>query len=413
MIFAILALLFSSQTGHAQFSNYNSILIGDQAAGMGGAYTALYKDASALSWYNPGALAFLEGRSFSASVGIYKKFDTRFGEKEDFAKASLEVNQGFFRALPSSTGSVHRFRSYLVDWTFAFSILVPSFESFKGNIRNKDGNVSNLQTIDESLWVGFSAAKMISATQALGMSVYYTARSYTRTVSDRFVDTGVTTIYNEEKAFTQNAIVPIIGYQEKLSESVRLGLSVRFRGVPVAGKASYDEALYSSLGSVTTVNRPNLKTRALIPGKVSIGGSWQANDRLLMSADVSLYEGASSEDVSDPDVKEHLIYKSIVNGALGSEIEIKEWLHLRLGAFTNFAAHPNPEAGKVRGQGDRVDQLGFSSNVALRSDAIEYTFGGYYTGGRGRSVQRVNQQYEVLTKSQQVFTMLVGASYNF
>jgi hypothetical protein len=51
--------------------------------------------------------------------------------------------------------------------------------------------------------------------------------------------------------------------------------------------------------------------------------------------------------------------------------------------------------------------------LALRSENIEYTFGGYYTGGRGRSVQRINQAYEVVPKVVNVFTMLVGTSYSF
>ena len=43
----------ASATANAAYSNYNSVLIGSQAAGMGGAYTALYQDSSAVAFYNP------------------------------------------------------------------------------------------------------------------------------------------------------------------------------------------------------------------------------------------------------------------------------------------------------------------------------------------------------------------------
>ena len=183
---AIVAIVFmlQAQSSLAAYSNYNSILIGDQAAGMGGAYTAMAEDAAAQPWYNPATLAFLKGESFSAAVGIYKKFDTTYGSSEDFTKASLRVNQGFFRALPSSTGSVVRFKEFLPDYTLALSIIVPEYESFKGDIHNTSDNISTLTLSDESLWVGASLSKKISVNEGMGLSLYYTARSMVKTVSD-------------------------------------------------------------------------------------------------------------------------------------------------------------------------------------------------------------------------------------
>ena len=64
--------------------------------------------------------------------------------------------------------------------------------------------------------------------------------------------------------------------------------------------------------------------------------------------------------------------------------------------------------------GDRVDLLGWSANVTLISkERIRTTFGGYYNVGRGKSIQRMNQEYQIIPKTQQVFTMLVATSYYF
>lgn len=141
----------------AAFSNYNSILIGDQAAGMGGAYTALHNDASALAWYNPATLALLEGQSFSAAVGIYKKFDTQYGLAEDITKSALKVNQGFFRSLLSSTGSVVHYRDflneYLRDYTLALSIVKPEYENYTGYITPTADHKNTLSvTVKSLLW---------------------------------------------------------------------------------------------------------------------------------------------------------------------------------------------------------------------------------------------------------------------
>jgi len=51
--------------------HYNNILVGDRAAGMGGAYTAVADDPSGL-YYNPAGIVFAPGRSFSASVNAFQ-----------------------------------------------------------------------------------------------------------------------------------------------------------------------------------------------------------------------------------------------------------------------------------------------------------------------------------------------------
>jgi long-subunit fatty acid transport protein len=125
---------------HAAYSNYNSMLVGNQAAGMGGAYTALSKDSSALAFYNPASLAFATDSSASASASVYKKFDTQYGSVEQFSTASLRVNQGFFRGVPSASGSVLTYEKL----NASFSIVVPDYDTFGGEIRSTETSVSLL-----------------------------------------------------------------------------------------------------------------------------------------------------------------------------------------------------------------------------------------------------------------------------
>lgn len=416
-LFFVFFMIIVPQALWAAYGNYNSILIGDQAAGMGGAYTAMDEDASALAWYNPATLAFLKGQSFSAAVGIYKKFDTRYGDNEDLTKASLRVNQGFFRALPSSTGSVVRFKEFLPDYTFAFSIVVPEYDTFKGDISNTTENVSNLSLTDESLWVGIGMAKKVSVNESFGLTIYYTARSMTKSVNDRTVKTNPAQkkIYNEEKSLTQNAVVPVLGYYLKFSPEWKFGLSARLPGYNVAGKGSY----FDSLIDTTAVDQPTnnyaeLGSKARIPTKYTVGLAWQPLEVLIIAADFSYYGAEQGKDLdTDEAVTEYVEHRPIWNGSLGAEYKIRPWIKIRAGGFTNFSSHPEPDPSKVRGQADRVDQLGFSTNVAFISGNIQYTFGGYYTGGRGHSVQRINHEYQVITRASQVFTMLVGTSYSF
>lgn len=407
--------LFSSVSWGA-FSNYNSILIGDQAAGMGGAATGMASDASAGAWYNPGTLAALEGQSFSASVGIYKKFDTRFGEKMDIVTSALKANEGFFQAIPSSTGSIIRPHHipFLEGYTLTLSILVPEFDSYRGDINSTDDNLSSLTLVDQSLWVGGAISRPLSAKDFVGMTVYYTARSLTQNVNERYyVSPTDFEIYSEERTIKQNALVFVFGYFRKLTEEWNFGVSLRPSSIHIAGQATYNENRIVNGVIDPPLANNDLTTRSRIPAKLSVGFSYSGWTDWLWSWDISVYGQEQYNDLEMDEVSQRIEHQPIVNGAVGAQYRWLDWLSIRAGFFTNFSAHPKPDPAKVRGQGDRVDQLGFAANVAVKSGNIEYTFGGYYSGGNGQSVQRINRQLAVVDKVQNTFTMLVGTSYFF
>lgn len=402
----------TAQNASAAFSNYNSILIGDQASGMGGAYTAMTSDTSALAYYNPAGLSFLQGNTFSAAVGIYKKFDTKFGTQEDFTKAPLRINQGFFRAIPSSTGSVIR----RGDYTLGFSIVVPDFDNFKGDLRSTAQNTTTLSYIDESLWVGGAVAKKISEDESLGLTMYYTARSYTRSLNDRsFPNATEAILSNSEKTLVENALVLILGYHLKLSEQWNFGVSLRPPNLTVKGSGSYfSSTVRTNPYSSVSTTLPDEKTNVHIPGKLSFGMAYHQGDDLHITADASLYQGLEYTDFNNPAIATHWIHRNVWNVSAGAEKKFLPWLKVRAGVFTNFSSHPNPDPGIQGSQPDKVDQLGFSANVAFTSqDKIDYTFGGYYTGGRGKSIQQIDQVTEELIVTQHVFTMLVGTAFSF
>lgn len=414
-LFAFSVLFFTCRS-YSAFSNYNSIILGDQSAGMGGAATALVGDISAAAFYNPGTIGELQGSALSAAVGIYKKFDTVYGKDEDFTKAPLRVNQGFFRSLPASSGSIIRIK----DWVFSLSILVPDYDSYKGDLYSKDQNVTTLSYIDESLWVGGAIGKKISKTESMGFSLYYTARNYTQTVSDRsFPDSDHAKIYNLEKTITENALVPILGYYKWLSPKWSYGVSLRFPAVPISGKASIFESYtvtdkVANTLTTSNINEPEKSARVVIPGKLGLGVAWRPVSGWKFTADAHLYEGVSYDDLEDTNFAKSIRSKAIWNLQVGGEWALIRWLKLRGGVFSNYSAHPEPDTTLLRYQADHIDMWGFSANfVFIAGNKIGYTFGGYYTGGRGLSMQRINQSYEVVNKTQNVFTMLMGTSFFF
>jgi len=339
----------------AGFSNYNSILPGDKSAGMGGAATALVGDVSSASFYNPATLAELDGSAFSAAVGIYKKYDTVYGKEEDYTKAPLRANIGFFRSLPASSGSMIRFG----DYSACLSIVVPDYDNFKGDLKNTTNSVSTLSYVDESLWVGGSLSKKLDDVSSLGLTVYYTARNYTRSAQDRSYAGTDSKVFTSEKAIIQNALVPIVGYFYNYSSDLKFGASLRIPAFPIQGTGSLYETFSDSAvpGSTKNLSLDGLSSPIQIPGKLSFGISYLYDPTLQLTGDFSVYEATSYPDlVTTEGAAITYQHRQIANGSLGLEKAFFEWFKVRLGAFTNFSAHPDVDAVKNQEQPDKVDQ---------------------------------------------------------
>lgn len=411
-VYIFLAIMAQPMVAMGAFSNHNSILIGEEAAGMGGAYTALHGDVSAAPFYNPAGLAWEEGNSFSSSVSIYKKFDTIMGRHEDIIKAPLRISQGYFQSIPSSSGSVIKFGDLFVG----LSVTVPDYNVFKGVINSSNNNDSLLTYIDESLWVGGVVAKKISSKETLGLTLYYTARNFNRTVQDRTVDTStdVANLFLEEKNVVGNSLVAILGYQWHWSDQLFLGASLRLPGLELSGSGSYFKTeIQSSTGNVDliTASHPDEKSHTKIPGRLTLGGAL-IDGPWTWSADGSLYLQEPFYDYEDSDIRSRVNHRSMFNGAIGVSYKYSPALILRSGWYTNLSSHENLQLSDI--DGEKVDQLGWAANLTfVTREKINFTFGGYYTGGIGKTIQRMNQSYQIIPETQQVFTMLLGTSFSF
>lgn len=407
----IVAPIFTPPAALASYRNYNSILVGDRAAGMGGAATALYEDTSAIPFYNPAALARIVGSNFSTSASVYHKYDANYNDEGNLTDATRRINQGTFKAIPSINSSTKAWGLFGV----AFSVVFPDYDYYVGPVKAKNGNTSHLNYIDESLWVGGGMAFNFTPQTAVGLSMYYTARDYYRSVFDQAINspTDIVTV-NEEKSFTHNALVYILGLYHQYNDKFSFGLSFRFPSLEVSGRGSY----FRITTTTNPVNRDpqsaaDIRSFTKIPPRLAFGTAYRS-EKLLLAADVTYYGATSYEDLENSQYADHYVHKAIVNYALGAEYKYRSWLRLRGGIYTNYSSHPAPDPSNQHRQGDHIDMWGMSANLAFyTSERTSFTFGGYYTGGRGESTQLINNQLETTTKSEQIFSMLIASSYFF
>ncbi len=406
------ALLFCSNKSYSQNLNLQSLLIGDQAAGMGGAYTALFSDASAASYYNPAALGFINEESVSASVGVFKKFDIHYGDSADIVSASLKMNQGFFRAVPASTAAV--LKTEIFDWlkpyTLAFSIIVPEYDEFKGDLYRSESNVATLDYKIESLWVGGSIAKKLSPTQSVGLSLYYVARTFSSNEVQR--SSGGSWYFDSEtRTFKHNYVLPIIGYQAEIDSSWRWGITVFGPSLKIAGEGERESLHIDSTGITSETPETGVSSFMGRPMQINLGLNYLIN-RWSIAFDIKHSLGQEAVDFEGKPYAQNYSFKPITNISLGSEYILQDNLHLRAGIFSDFSPHESQRILVYQNQADYIDQGGFSANVVYKQKNMQYTFGGYYLGGKGHSWHKVQNNIIELSKQSHVFTMLVGVHYS-
>lgn len=405
--FTILAL--APGTALAGFSNYNSILVGHRAAGMGGAYTALTDDTAAASFYNPANLTLMDGNKLSASVTLFNKYDTTFGKENEFDQAPLRVNRGTITPIPSSGGTVYTFGNF----AFGISIIYPDLDQFNGEIRNTSTTNSYLNLRDSSLWIGGSLSFRWDPKNSFGLTMYYTSRDYTRSVTDKTDSGGVATITNEEKTFSQNSLIYLLGWTRRLGGHWKLGASYRPISLPISGEGT----LFTSEVSTSGTNNSqsfDLQSDTLIPERLAVGIGYERSGHSAFAFDLHYYGKAEYRDLKDESAGDFIRHEPIVNGSIGYEYWMRHWISLRVGAFTNFSSHAQVDDNPTERQPDHIDMWGFSTNVGIyTTKQSSVTLGGYYSGGKGWSVQQVGQNLEKIQKSNQIFSFLVATSYQF
>jgi hypothetical protein len=254
-----------------------------------------------------------------------------------------------------------------------------------------------------------------SSQDALGLTIYYTARSLIRTISDETLGTTEAQTYKEEKTLSNNSLVYILGYFKKLNDNWNIGVSYRFPSLEVSGLGSYYISQVQTNPFVQNSESAKLvPTETRIPARAAVGISYDRPGKFTVSADLVHYAHEKYTDMDSALVGEEIEHKETLNFALGIEYFIKDWLRMRNGFYTNYSSHPDINANLKKRQPDRINMWGFSTNFAIfTSDTVSFTVGGYYSGGTGKSMQRINQQYQVINKSNQTFAMLVGSAYYF
>lgn len=401
-VFTVTNLLLLSSSILADEYHYNNLLIGKNAVGMGGAYTAVGGDLSSL-YYNPAALTQV-GDSNMASINTFAweqtTFNNVFGNSDDFKRSAFSIVPGFFGI------------SYNTDtWTLGAALMVTDYSQersddeifYQSPAFSETASFTNNEfitiDIDNSAYqiVG-AAAKQINENFSIGLGLGIEYRTFQTTQSSgTVVSTSSGELSESASGFQASArysddnilVIPSVSmlYQNK---AWSIGAKVS-KSIVAQRKHEFVSTIFltgvpADFPGVISAARLSESAccKQKYPLNINIGTAYKTT-KWLFSADVNYFEKVDDgveilEAFGSPVTK---VLDEVVNVALGLAYTISPSDSIKFGIFTdnaNSSIDENIEFQRL----EAIDLLGVSLAYDTELIDLPFTFGVYYKFGDGK-----------------------------
>ena len=402
VIFIYLAILpLLSANTLADEYHYVNLLIGSKATGLGGAYTSVADDLTAML-YNPAGLSSSTVNS-TASMNALSwektEFSNVFSDGSDFIRESFIVVPGFFA-----------FRKKVDNWDYGLSFAVTDFSKERtstdvysdipqnGLIPPQTNNEFIYVDLDNSAYkFGGSIAFKYSKSLSIGSSLYLQYKEFTSVQGSGIITTIKTSNGDLETGFTASRRISDL----QISIQPILGILWRDNNFSIGGKLSYEipidrdyEAtatiLLSSLTPLPPQTAPAVRItektteKQKLPIEAALGLSYQF-PTILITGNISYFSAVDSENKSLDVIATPLTrpLAEVINWSIGLEYKLSNETAVRFGLFTdksNGIIDTNIAFQRI----EDIDLIGFSSSVETTFVKNKLTFGLYYKQGKGK-----------------------------
>ena len=408
---------------HGELKHYKNVLVGDRAATMGGAFTAISDDPSG-AYYNPAGLSYAAGNAMSGSSNsyfindiTYKKALTQFNYKRN--SASL---------LPNYFSLIRKWGDYYI----AFSYIIPNStiehqdQIFTIPFVNRDNAVinsyyvNNLHNQNSLTLAGPSISLKLQDNLSIGTSLYLVSEEqrtqYNQCWNTSETQASVVTptydpwnstllLWSFQNILEQNTgIMPKLGIMWSPKDYISIGLTVSHT-LLLSKKYEQTSFIYKPDGSTYTyedISKSNFtlsETRPIErkpPTQASLGVAYFPNPFLLVSCDIDLYKAHQADK------------KTVINHALGIEYFLSESHAIRFGTYSNLS---NATAPTTSSTGEAINLFGYSLGYTLYSRTSNITLGLIWSHGDG--IANLGTGSGLIDYTQRTITALISASYGF
>lgn len=408
--------------------HYVNTFIGDRAAGMAGAYTAI-ADGPEGMYYNPAGLAFSPANYISVSTNAFEFRNWTF---EDIKDTGVDFNRNSSTFVPNFFGFVQRGRNLV----WGFTIYNPDSESV--NLRDSfdfDINTSYSQEkyynedretgvtaigpavgvlMGDSLGIGFALRGIQTKEESIQREV-----NQILDTSDALIAQQQSEILSTSQVF---AVEAQLGLQYVPTSSLAVGYSgtatvplygtsgVTTNSTYVEGVAGLGAALgWANVAGDFSVSSSNIVDDGIFSAVTvsnRLGVAWFASQRLIVAADGSFVVPINPEGTSSDQEK-----KPTWNAAVGMEYYLTQNYPLRLGVFTNNANTDTVDTEKTD-QPEHVDIYGATVSIGFATSDLMLNIGGSYSMGVGKG-QIIGGDTDIQTLNRSSAAVFISGGYQF
>jgi long-chain fatty acid transport protein len=401
--------------------HYINILVGNRAAGLAGAYTALSDDVEGC-YYNPAGIALAPYSGLSASVNTFSESNKIYKNAlVDTQGRKLDWEQESSSLLPNFFGITRKIEQGMFGLSYAVpdSILRRQKQTFN-DIRSQypDNPIEtftiNINDSDKTYLFGPSFAYRLSDSLSIGTTlyVYYRDMEIIRNQVLQF-DQGQHYWLNYYKTRQEWGLKPIIGAIWEPIDKLALGISlgrifvtssdnqqqliyrdtVGEEPITIDG-STYDFSDTNTLYMQSDSNHDEEKH----PLTTSLGLTYFLSPRLLFSGDLVYSEAVSNKE-------------AVLNFAVGCEYYLRDAYAMRVGFYSDYANTPTLKTGRIN-QPEHIDIYGASFSLTRFQRQSSITVGASYGFGEGKA-QVIADQTVIHDVEVKNLSLYVAASYNY
>ena len=430
------AMLVFSFSGVARSQTMRNVPLGGRTATMGGAGTAAGND-SAMPYVNPAGLSGIPGDIFAVSANLYG-YTRRSVSNLSFPNGHLQqlgpsvreeekLEASGVTDMPSSVMYFSHFGAPGDDLhqVLGMSLVIPYairtelVSSTKDRLPNVNGTASeNVSVVDETkdYYIGPSYAVSFSKSVRLGLSAYLVhtrsvkalQQTSTLTVGGGAVSNNASLTASFEN--TAWSVVPILGLQAAVSESLWVGAAVAAPSFHVRGSmfGTAEQRRVSPDPNNPVALLPSSTQRTIKgsyqnarPLRANFGGAYEDRGTFSLAVDGYVFlarKGAleektfetfqeSSAGETSREYQRNKVEKrdmiQAFGGSLGIEIGLSNAVALRAGGFSDTSNHAPFGDYDVWLYDVREDRAGGTLGLGLQFGSFDSTFGLVYTHGWG------------------------------
>lgn len=373
---ALLAL--AAAPARADFFNNRNFLVGERAAHLGGAFTAIADDATA-GWYNPAGLASIRSTSVLMTANAYALALNRRAIQVGQPGQDAQLNLFSFGGVPTTLGIAIPFDS---GFTLGFPVLITDRIRVVGRaardgistgptllggpeVYTKYTTTLNFDLV--STVAGPALGYRINASLSVGVSLLLHVQAVAYEAGNEYESAAGRAIESFTNSSSAVGIIPVLGLLWRPTPRLRLGLSYAAQTISVFGNNSYVASAVSTSGQTFSLLGDAFAS-SKYPHRITVGLAVPLPRRFFLSADVAYSFGMAYGlpngllNTSDPNFVQ--VEDGHLDVSVGTEWVLNETQAVRAGLFTNLSSAPQTQ------RSEKVDMFGASVAFAVKVGAF-------------------------------------------